>query len=115
MADRLVVPEEDLKALAGGERIVAFASRHEVDLNDELELVAGILPDDSATLPAGLVGLVVGLQPAASMSGDASVIALPGDVQDGDAVILRVFVGTEPALTDAEFESRRAAVEAMFG
>lgn len=128
MADRLVLPDQELAALVTGEVIVAFAPRHDVDLNDELELIAGRPratselsgePDDST--PSGLTladvsGLVVGLQPAASLVGPAGAdLHILGQEPDGDAVILRVFVGNEPVLSDAEFEVRRAAVEAMFG
>jgi hypothetical protein len=128
VADRLVLPDQELAALVTGGVIVAFAPRHEVDLNDELELIAGRPrapselsgePDDST--PSGLIladvsGLVVGLQPAASLVGPAGAdLHILGEEPDGDAVILRVFVGTEPVLSDAEFEVRRAAVEAMFG
>ena len=119
MADRLVVPEEDLLALAAGDVIVAFASRHAVDLNDEIELVAGGPRGDSEPAvppPVGLVGLVVGLQPASSLAGPNSATGpIPAGGPEGDAVILRVFAGNEPVLSDVEFESRRAVVEAMFG
>ncbi|NNL96908.1 MAG: hypothetical protein HKO63_01765 [Acidimicrobiia bacterium] len=112
MADRLLVPDEDLVALARGEAIVAFAARHEVDLNDELELVAGgprSAGGPTETPPDGLVGLVVGLQPASSIAGP-----VPADLSDGDAGILRVFDEDGPVLADVEFESRRSDVEAMF-
>ena len=117
MAERLIVSDEELFALAGGEVIVAFAARHEVDLGDELELVAGGPRSESGStppLPGGLVGLVVGLQPASSLAGPGGA---PPDshAADGDAVILRVFTDDGPVLADAEFESRRAIVEAMFG
>jgi len=123
MGDRLLVPDEDLIALAAGEVIVAFAERNAVDLNDELELVAGgPRGSESVDPPTDHIGLVVGLQPASSLAGDLSVHVPPnmsnGDaafISNGDAVILRVFDHSGPVLTDDEFESRRAIVEAMFG
>ncbi len=124
MADRLSIPDQDLAALAAGEVIVAFASRHAVDLNDELELVAsGPRPMTElagrraqVVAPATpLFGLVVGLQPAASLSGtDGAIHHVLARVPDGDAIILRVFAGDVPVLPDAEFEARRETVEAMF-
>jgi hypothetical protein len=116
MADRLIVPDDDLGALARGEIIVAFAARHEVDLNDELDLVPAGPGGDSESpisLPEGLVGLVVGLQPASSLAG-ADAGNPPDRAPNGDAVILRVYAGAEPVLADGEFASRRAAVEALF-
>ena len=128
MADRLDLPIQDLEALATGKTIIAFAGRHEVDLNDELELVASgsravgelssryARPAPPGPPPVGLVGLVVGLQPATSLGGPTGTgIHILNEVPDGDAVILRVFVGDTPVLADPEFEIRRAAVEAMFG
>lgn len=127
MADRLALADQDLAALATGKVIVAFAARHAVDLNDELELVASgprpatelsggstaVVPID--TPPVGLVGLVIGLQPAASLAGPAGSIHHGlADAPEGDAVILRVFDGDAPVLSDAEFDRRRTAVEALF-
>ena len=127
MADSLTLPDPDLAALALGRTVVAFIPRHAVDLNDELELEAGG-PRPSEQLsranqdllglgpPDGpLVGLVVGLQPAASLGGpNGSPHHVLNSVPEGDVAILRVFDGAEPALSDDEFEARRAAVEAMF-
>jgi len=121
VADRLVLPDQDLVALVAGESIVAFTPRHEVDLNDELELIAGrppttAEPSGEPDSTADVSGLVVGLQPATSLGGtDGTDLHIPAEAPEGDAVILRVFVGNEPVLSDAEFEVRRAAVEAMFG
>jgi hypothetical protein len=128
VADRLVLPVQDLAALVTGEVIVAFAPRHEVDLNDELELIAGrpratselsgapAGPATSGLIPDDVSGLVVGLQPATSLGGpEGTDLHILSEVPVGDAVILRVFVGNEPVLADHEFENRRAAVEAMFG
>jgi len=127
MADSLALPDPDLAALALGRTVVAFIPRHAVDLNDELELEAGgprpseevsqanqdllgLGPPDGA-----LVGLVVGLQPAASLGGPSGrEHHVLSSVPEGDVAILRVFKGAEPALGDDEFEARRAAVEAMF-
>ena len=77
MADRLELPDPDLQALAAGTVIVAFAARHAVNLNDELELVpmgprpaSDLAPAHTNLVSVGpptgeLTGLVVGLQPAA--------------------------------------------------
>jgi hypothetical protein len=97
MADTLPLPNEILAALAGGKAIVAITDRNAVDLNDELELVG---PDDSHP---GYFALVVAVQPAASLA-DAA----------GDAVLLRVFSGSEPVLNDEEFATKRAEVEARW-
>ncbi len=127
MADRLALPDPDLQALAIGTVIVAFAPRHAVDLNDELVLVAtGPRPGSelatahselvSAGPPAGeFVGLVVGLQPAASLAGPEGLTHhILAAVPDGDAIILRVFSENGPVLDEEEFAHRRAAVEAVF-
>ncbi len=127
MADRLSVPDPDLHALATGRIVVAFVPRHSVDLNDELELdpagprLPGELSKANAELATAeapsdeYVGLVVGLQPAASLGGPAGAHHhLLAKVPDGDLAILRVFSESGPALDDAEFEARRLAIEAMF-
>ncbi len=128
MADRLALPDPDLQALVTGTVVVAFAARHAVDLNDELELVgtgprqaielsAEHIGLSSAGPPSGeFVGLVVGLQPAASLSQpEGTAHHILAAVPDGDAVILRVFGADGPVLDEDEFEHRRTAVEAMFG
>ena len=127
MADRLRLPDQDLAALAAGEVIVAFAPRHAVDLNDELELVAGGARDSSEVSPAHAdlaeadtpdavySGLVVGLQPAASLASDMGTVHhILATVPEGDAVIMRVFSAQGPVLTDEQFAERLAAVEAVF-
>jgi len=127
MADELRVPDPDLLALARGETIVAFAERHAVGLNDELDLTpSGPRPDDGLSArgvelnalgpPAeNLTGLVVGLQPAASLAGprgtEHHVLA---EAPEGDVAILRVFTSEGPVLTDEAFGQQRAAIEAMF-
>ena len=95
MEDSLVVSTGTLEALAGGDTIVAITSRNAVTLNDEVELVAEDGP------PGDLVALVVAVQPAASMA-DAG----------GDAVLLRVFKGNDPVVSDEAFAAMRAEVEA---
>ena len=127
MADRLELPDQDLAALAGGEVIVAFAPRHAVDLNDELELVpVGPRPTSelspahtdlgSVGPPTGeFTGLVVGLQPAASLASDEGddhhiLVAVP----EGDAIIMRVFSAHGPVHTDDQFIERLTAIEAVF-
>ena len=97
MADSLVVPATTLEALARGETIVAITDRNAVNLNDELELRA------EGDQPGELVALVVAVQPAASMV-DAT----------GDAVLLRVFAGPTPVLSDQAFAARRSEVEAQW-
>jgi len=127
MADRLELPDADLRALGSGTVIVAFAPRHAVDLNDELELVpvgaraASELAPAHAGLadigpPTGeLTGLVVGLQPAASLAGaEGAAHHILTVVPEGDAVIMRVFSPSGPVLTDERFIERLAAVEAVF-
>jgi hypothetical protein len=128
MADSLTLPDPDLHALADGVVIVAFAPRHAVGLSDELDLVAGG-PRPAAELAAAHASLatagppdreyralVVGLQPAVSLGGTGgSAHHILADVPAGDAVILRVFAGTDPVLDDEEFADRLAAVEAAFG
>ena len=127
MADELAIPDPDLQALASGTVIVAFADRNAVGLNDEVELIpAGPRPPSELSRdgqeliglgPPGeqLVGLVVGLQPAASLAGPGgSDHHLLAEVPEGDVVILRVFGPAGPVVSDEEFEVRRAAIEAMF-
>ena len=123
MASELTLPMPDLWLLASGKSVVAFASRHAVDLNDELELTPGP-PRPAAELKAepGVVepsalddvtALVMGVQPASSLSPESDnnfLTILP----EGDVLILRVYRGTRPVLDDAEFEAQRAEVEAEF-
>jgi hypothetical protein len=127
MADRLRLPDPDLQALAGGTVIVAFAERHSVGLNDELDLIPagprldtelseqGIVLNALGPPDRELVGLVVGLQPAASLAGPAGadhhVLA---EAPEGDVLILRVFSPEGPVLSDEAFGRQRAAIEAMF-
>ena len=97
MADELRLPSAELDALASGETIVAITDRHEVDLNDELDLLAADGTD------RGLTGLVVGLQPATSVAGHT-----------GDAVLLRVFDAGGPVLDDPAFQDRLETVQAQW-
>ncbi|NNF10145.1 MAG: hypothetical protein HKN74_07670 [Acidimicrobiia bacterium] len=97
MADELRLPVDELDALATGETIVAITDRHEVDLNDELDLLA---PDGT---DGGVTGLVVGLQPARSVAG-----------RDGDAVLLRVLDRGRPVLDDPTFQNRLEEVQAQW-
>lgn len=127
MADVLELPDQDLQALAGGTVIVAFAPRHAVDLNDELELVpigarpvSDLSPTHTGPTDAGpptgeFTGLVVGLQPAASLaSNEGTAHHILAIVPEGDAVILRVFSTQGPVLTDEQFTERLTAIEAVF-
>lgn len=127
MPDELTVPDPDLRALATGTAIVAFTDRHAVGLYDELELipagprpVSELSPEGAALNGLGppeeqLTGLVVGLQPAASLAGpDGSGHHVLAQVPTGDVAILRVFGPAGPVLSDQDFEARRAAIEAMF-
>ncbi|MEE8491337.1 MAG: hypothetical protein V3S60_06825 [Acidimicrobiia bacterium] len=124
MASELTLPIPDLWLLASGKSVVAFAPRHAVDLNDELELAPGP-PRPAAELKADpgavvepsafddLTALVMGVQPASSLSPESDnnfLTILP----EGDVLILRVYRGNRPVLDDAEFEARRAEVEAEF-
>lgn len=97
MADSLTVAPAELVALATGATIVAITQRHAVDLNDELTLTA---EGDDRT---DITGLVVAIQPAASMIEQA-----------GDAVLLRVFAGPTPVLDDEAFSALRSEVEARW-
>ena len=127
MADRLELPDQDLQALAGGTVIVAFAPRHAVDLNDELELVpigarpvSDLSPAHTGLADAGAPtgeysGLVVGLQPAASLASDKGTVHhILAAVPEGDAVIMRVFSAQGPVLTDEQFAEHLTAIEAVF-
>ncbi|MEE9185302.1 MAG: hypothetical protein V3U39_12630 [Acidimicrobiia bacterium] len=124
MASELTLPMPDLWLLASGKSVVAFASRHAVDLNDELELAPGP-PRPVAELKAepgavvepsaldDLTALVMGVQPASSLSPESDnnfLTILP----EGDVLILRVYRENRPVLDDAEFEALRAEVEAEF-
>lgn len=124
MASELTLPIPDLWLLASGKSVVAFAPRHAVDLNDELELAPGP-PRPAAELKADpgavvepsalddLTALVMGVQPASSLSPESDnnfLTILP----EGDVLILRVYRGNRPVLDDAEFEAQRAEVEAEF-
>ncbi len=120
----LVVPLPDLSLLATGASVIAFSPRHEVNLNDELELSAGRIREDSELRPGWAPGhqegthedlnaLVMGVQPASSLSPDSASSFLTC-VPEGDLLILRVYRGNQPVLEDGEFEERRAEVEADF-
>lgn len=124
MTSSLVVPLPDLSLLATGASVIAFSPRHEVNLNDELELSAGRIRNDSELRPGWgpgphegtnekLIALVMGIQPASSLSADAASSFLTS-VPEGDLLILRVYRGSQPVLEDGEFEERRAEVEADF-
>ncbi len=123
MASDLTLPTPDLWLLAAGRSVVAFCPRHLVDLNDELELEAGPARPDSE-LHSDFVGLgdpgfddlaalVIGVQPASSLSIQSESHFLTF-VPEGDVLILRVYRDNEPVLEEAEFEKRRADVEADF-
>ena len=124
MASTLTLPIPDLWLLAGGTSVVAFAPRHAVDLNDEVELWAGP-PRPKSELrpglasichespPGDLTALVIGLQPASSLSTESDSHYLTF-VPEGDVLILRVYQGERPVLEDAAFEARRVEVEADF-
>lgn len=127
MASSLEIPNPDLAALAAGATIVAFAPRHAVDLNDELDLVPSGRRPPEALQPrhAGLAGvsaphgpwnaLVVGLQPATSLAGEHGMTHhILAEVPDGDAVILRVSGPTGEVLSDDAFVAELGAVEAAF-
>ena len=124
MASELTLPIPDLWLLASGKSVVAFAPRHAVDLNDELELAPGP-PRPAAELKADpgsvvepsalddLTALVMGVQPASSLSPESDGNFLT-NLPEGDVLILRVYRGNRPVLDGAEFEAQRAEVEAEF-
>lgn len=125
MATSLTVPTPDLWLLATGRTVVAFAPRHAVDLGDELELAPGPARpelelrsgygyDREPPSVDAFTALVLGVQPASSLSPEAESNFL-ASTPEGDVVILRVYRGEAPVLDDGEFERRRAEVEADFG
>ena len=123
MASDLTLPTPDLWLLAGGRIVVAFAPRHAVGLNDELELSTGPARPGSELQPdyadledpslGDLSALVIGVQPASSLSVQSESHFLTF-VPEGDVLILRVYQDNEPVLEEAEFERLRAGVEADF-
>lgn len=127
MAGVLVLPIPDLAALAAGRTVVAFAARHAVDIDDEVELIpAGTRAEAKlqrryallaeAETPEGeWSALVVGLQPASSLGrADTMQHHILAEVPDGDAVILRVYGPEGAVLSDEAFADEQLAVAAAF-
>lgn len=120
----LAMDPAELRALASGEIIIAFAPRGTVDEGDEVELVAGdALPAEAlkpayrrwanSPPPAGdHTGVVVAVVPASILdpvAGAARHIRMaPGD---GDIFLLRVFGPDGVVLGDEAFAARRRSVE----
>ena len=127
MAAVLELPIPDLAALAAGRTVVAFAERHAVDINDEVELIPSgararaelqeqYAPLAEAEAPEGeWSALVVGLQPASSLGrADTMQHHILAEVPDGDVVILRVYGPEGAVLSDETFADEQLAVAAAF-
>ncbi len=120
----LEVSAPELRALASGEVIVAFAARGSAAIGDEVELASAgqRAPDDLkpayrswASLPAPdgtWTAVVEAVHPAALLdpeSGSARHIlaGAPG----GDLLLLRVYGPDGPVLSEVAFAARRRSVE----
>ncbi len=123
----LTVSDPELRALAGGETVIAFVTRGELTEGDEIEL-AGAGPLDVTSLkaayrrwasagpPSGdFTAIVVSVDPAAILDPVAGssrhILKSPGE---GDVVVLRVFDTAGPVLGDEAFEARRRSLEGAF-
>ncbi len=119
----LAVSDPELRALAAGESIVAFVARGTLSEGDEIELTAsGPRPAEelkpayerwaSVDAPGGLSAVVVSVSPAAMLDRRAGaarhILRQPGD---GDLVLLRVFAGGGPVLSDEAFAARHRSIE----
>lgn len=120
----LSLPNPDVYALAGGEVITAFVDRGMLTEGDEVSLVGGgpRVPRDlkpayqrwaEIDLPPGeWSAVVVSVHPAASVDPAAGAARhILREAGDGDLVLLRVYRGGEPVLSDAAFDARRRSVE----
>jgi hypothetical protein len=119
----LTLSDPELRALAGGESIIAFIPRGTVSEGDELRLASGgpLAADelkpayrrwaDSGPPPGEWSAVVESLSPAASLDPAAGasrhVLVAPGD---GDLVVLRVFGVDGPVLSDVAFDARLRSV-----
>ncbi|HEX9856633.1 MAG TPA: hypothetical protein VGC47_15080 [Acidimicrobiia bacterium] len=118
------IPTPDLRALIGGETVIAFVPRHTVDEGDELELDAGgpRQPEEVKAAyvrwnadpppPGPWTGIVVALVPSAVLDAEAgSPRHVLDHVPDGDIAVLRVYGPDGPVLSDEAFAARRKSVE----
>lgn len=125
----LEIPDPDLRALAGGETIVAFVERANHGPGAEATLIgSGPRPGDSlkpayrrwadAGPPPGTwVAVVEEVHPAVALDAIDGVarhilVAAP---ESGDLLVLRVFRGDVPVLSDEAFAARVSSLEAALG
>lgn len=121
----LALPDPDLRALAIGEVIVAFTPRASAEPGDEVTLTgAGSRPAaelkrayrhwaDAGPPPGDWSAVVEDVHPAASLDaaeGDARHVLAA--VPPGDLLVLRVYGGGGPVLSDTAFAARRASLSA---
>jgi len=120
----LALPTPDLRALIEGEVVVAFTPRGAVSEGDEVALAGtGTRPPEDlkpayarwhdAELPAGDWGAIVeAVHPSTLLDPETgSGRHILATIPDGDLVVLRVFDGTDPVLSDEAHEARRRSVE----
>ncbi len=121
----LQVPDAELRALAGGEIVAAFADRAAVDEGDEVELAPGGDVDPATLKPAYArwaaagpppgewTAVVTAVHPASSLdpeSGSARHVRTAAPT-DGDLVVLRVYDGERAVLSDEAFAARVRSLE----
>ncbi len=116
----LDVPNAELRALVAGEIVVAFTTRAAVREGDEVDLAAGAALDPGALKPAyarwaaapappgDWTAVVVAVHPASSLSPDSGAARhVRRDAPTGgDLVVLRVYDGDRPVLSDEAFAAR---------
>lgn len=119
----LALPDPDLRALAGGEVIVAFTGRATAEPGDEVTLVgAGPRPAaelkpayhhwaDGGPPPGTWTAVVEEVHPAAALDpgrGDSRHVLAA--IPTGDLLVLRVYGADGPVLSDTAFAARRASL-----
>lgn len=119
----LTVSNVELRALASGETIVAFVTRGTSTEGDEVVLRGGgpvprggVKPAyrrwEATTVAGEFNAVVVAVTPSAMLDPVAGaarhVLMEPGE---GDVVVLRVYTGEGPVLSDTAFAARRGSVE----
>ncbi len=123
LAAMLMVTDQELRALASGESVIAFVARNTVSEGDEVELTSGSsLPADrlkpayrrwaDAGPPAGPWSAVVeSVEPAASLDPVAGASRhVLSESGQGDMVVLRVFASSGPVLSEVAFDARVRSV-----
>ncbi len=121
----LALPDPDLRALVGGEVIVAFSARATAEPGDEVTLTgAGPRPAaelkpayrhwaDAGPPPGSWSAVVVEVHPAASLDPARGASRhLLTDVPAGDLLVLRVYGPDGPALSDTAFAARLSSLAA---